>query len=188
MSGRICVFCGGAPVSNEDAWPVWLQPHLTTPGFPLVRGQVNQFRYDDQQLVATWATKTAMTLQFTPIYSGGPVIAPSLYRELHAHQAAPPPATVAVWLGHGAQQPPPGALFALRGLLIGGTDFSGLVPVRERYLGFEATMIVRHLVLKIMGHAGPKRIRIVDEVVPPPGLDRIWPVRVSGGILLPESR
>ncbi len=234
MTARRCVFCGGSPLTNEDVYPEWLQPYLTTPGslvsrrwgaaeslvgvdtknadvkvrrvcatcnngwmsalegraklllLPLVQGQVNQLRYADQQLIATWATNTAMMLQFTPIYNDGLVIHPRLYRELYAHQAAPPTAMV-VWMGQEAQQPPPGALFSLRGMMIEHVEASGLVPVRRRYLGFEATMIARHLILKVMGHSGPGHVKILDTVVAPAYLDLIWPVRVSGGILLTES-
>ncbi len=78
------------------------------------------------------------------------------------------------------------ALFGLRGMSIEHVDVSGLVSVRRRYLGFEATLIARHLVLKLMGHSGPDQIKILNEVVAPAGLDLIWPVSVSGGILLPE--
>lgn len=234
MATRMCVFCGGGPLSNEHAWPDWLQEELLAPGsvrslrwgggapltrvdrkglevkvkrvcipcnnrwmsglegqakpvlLPLVRGQVNSLSYAEQQLVATWAVKTAMMLQFTPIHNAGTVIAPSLYQELYADQDRPP-ASVVVWIGHEAQQPPPGALFALRGMAIEHVDVSGLVPIRRPYLGFEATLIARHLVLKVMGHNGPGRISILNEVIAPAGLDLIWPVQRSRGILLPQS-
>jgi len=231
---RKCVFCGGAPVTAEHAWPAWLQPHLTTPGtvvsrrwgtaenmtgvetpkpdvkvrrvcitcnngwmsdlegkakdvlLPMVQGQVQRLGYSDQQLVATWAIKTAMMLQFTPVYEAGPAIHPRLYRELYA-QRDQPPASVVVWLGREAQAPP-GGLFRIRPMMIEHRDMSGLVPVRTPYLGFEATMVARHLVLAVMGHAGPAQVNVLDEAAPPPALERIWPVRASRGVLLPERR
>jgi hypothetical protein len=115
-----------------------------------------------------------MMLQFTPIVRGGQVIHESLYHELFGQQDRPP-ATVVVWTGYEANEPPPGAGLGLRGMAIGRPDRSGPEPTINYHLGFEATMIVRHLVLKVMGHAGPPELQILDEVVAPPSLELIWP-------------
>jgi hypothetical protein len=218
---RNCVFCGGTPLSNEHAWPDWLQEELRTPGsivsmrwgatapftrvdqkdlkvkvkrvcaqcnnhwmsrleeakdvlLPVIRGQVKQIPEAQQQLVATWAVKTVMMLQFTPIVQAGQVIHESLYHELFGQQDRPP-ATVVVWTGYEASEPAPGAGLGLRGLAIGRVDRSGLESTPDYHLGFEATMLVRHLVLKVMGHAGPPELRVLDEVVAPPTLELIWP-------------
>lgn len=218
---RDCVFCGGTPLSNEHAWPDWLQEELRTPGavvsmrwgatapftrvdqkdleikvkrvcapcnnnwmsrlesvkdvlLPVIRGQVQQIPDAEHQLVATWAVKTVMMLQFTPTVRAGQVIHESLYHELFGQQDRLP-ATVAVWTGYEADEPPPGAGFGLRGMAIGRVDRLQPTPTMEYHLGFEATMIVRRLVLKVMGHAGPPELRTLDEVVAPPSLDLIWP-------------
>jgi hypothetical protein len=233
MPARICTYCGGSPLTNEHAWPRWLQEEILAPGsevslrwgsalpleridrkglqakvrrvcascnggwmarleerakpllLPWVRGQRTRLLLADQQTIAVWAAKTAMMLQFTPVHKGGMVIADNLYRELYAHQDRPP-GSIRVWLGMENDQPPPGALLGLRGMSVDHAGFSGLAPLRERYLGFEATMIARHLVLKVMGHAGPPAIDLGPQVVIPAGVEliQIWPVRSSGGILL----
>ncbi len=177
---RACLACNTDWMSKMEAA---VKPVL----LPLVRGQVHQLGYPEQQLVATWAVKTAMMLQFTPIHHAGTVIAENLYRELYADQTRPP-ATVVVWIGNEANQPPPGALLGLRGVSVEHVDLHGLVPVRRRYLGFEATMIARHLILKVIGHSGPKRADLLKQVVAPAGLELIWPVQVSRGILLDVAR
>jgi hypothetical protein len=235
VAARNCAFCGGSPLTNEHAWPRWLQEEILAPGsevslrwgsavplervdrkglqvkvrrvcaacnggwmarleeqtkpllLPWVRGQRTRLLSADQQTMAVWATKTVMMLQFTPIHKGGMVIADNLYREVYAHQDLPP-ATIWVWLGIENDQPPQGALLGLHGMSVDHAGFSGLAPLRERYLGFEATMIARHLVLKVMGHAGRAAIDLSKQVVIPAGVELtpIWPVRSSGGILLPS--
>jgi hypothetical protein len=234
-SSRCCVFCAGRPLTNEHAWPDWLQREIIAAGavvslrwgagpplnrvdrknlqvkvkracvacntgwvsrlegrakpllLPRVRGQLGQLLYKDQQTIATWAIKTAMMLQFTPVHKGGIVIADNLYRDLNVHHDQPP-STVRVWIGSVEDEPPPGALLGLRGMAVERAPFSGLAPIREQYLGFEATMIARHLVLKVMGHAGPASLDLSREVVIPKGVDlaQIWPLRSSRGILVPQ--
>jgi hypothetical protein len=114
---RACVGC-------NTGWMSKMERAVKAVLLPLVRGQVNQLAHADQQFVATWAQKTAMMLQFTSIHKTGIVIVPSLYQELYAHPARPAGSLVA-WIGQETQQPPPGALFGLRGMVIEQVDVSG---------------------------------------------------------------
>lgn len=176
---RVCATC-------NNGWMGQLEGQAKPLLLPWIRGQRTRLLRPDQQTMAVWAVKTAMMLQFTPIYRAGMVIAGNLYHELFAQQDQPPGA-VRVWIGMVDDQPPPGTLLGLRGMRVERIIWPGIVPIRERYLGFEATMIARHLVLKVFGHAGSAELEMSDGLVIPIELTQIWPVRSSGGFCYSRS-
>jgi hypothetical protein len=140
-------------------------------------------------VIATWAIKTAMMLQYSPLHNSGVVIPANHYDALF-QQRTNPPESVEVLIGLEPSKPP-GALFGLRRLDVTREHWGpGLTPTWERYLGYEATLIIKGLVLKVLGHAGPAEIKMTKEVVIKPdlGLMQIWPVQSSGGIVLPATR
>lgn len=155
---------------------------------PWIRGRRARFAYEQQELIATWTVKTAMMLQYTPVYEGGAVIPASQYAELFRRKTSPPDG-VEVFIGV-EPSGPPGALFAIRGLQVIVKNEAGLAPRYARYLGYEVTMIARHLALKLLGHVGGPADFSVSEGFDLPGLKsltKIWRPEASGGVLLPPS-
>lgn len=177
---QVCAACNNHWMSDLEtaAKPLLL---------PWIDGTRTRLLYDEQQTIATWAIKTTMMLQYTPMHRGGAVIPAAHYDALGAQRTSPPDG-VEVLIGLEPEQPA-GALFGLRPIAVVQQKWSGLVPTLGKYMGYEATLIARGLVLKVLGHIGPPEKQMTKEV----GLDRdlrlnqIWPVRSSGGILLPRS-
>lgn len=179
---RVCSECNNGWMSDLEGAT---KPLL----LPWIDGKRTHLVYDEQQAIATWAIKTAMMLQYSPLHKSGVVIPGSHYNALFDRKTSPPD-SVEVLIGLVPEQPP-GALFGLRRLDVAREHWgAGLTPTRERYLGYEATVIAKGLVLKVLGHAGPAQIKITKEVVITPdlGLSQIWPVQSSGGIVLPQRR
>ncbi len=154
---------------------------------PWIDGTRARLLYEQQQTIATWAIKTTMMLQYTPMHRGGVVIPETHYHALEDQRTRPPDG-VEVLIGLEPEQPP-GALFGLRPMVVVQQGWSGLAPTLGKYMGYEATLIARGLVLKVLGHIGPPGTQTTKEF----GFDhdlalnQIWPVRSSGGILLPTS-
>lgn len=95
---------------------------------------------EDQNLVALWATKTAMMLGFT--HPTRRSIADADYHHLYEHQQ-PPPFTH-VWIArYGGSEPDP--FYRHHGL-----QFDS--PSGRRGTGYGATMCLEHLVLRVFGH------------------------------------
>jgi hypothetical protein len=179
---RVCSDCNNGWTSDLE---VAAKPLL----LPWIDGSRTRLLYHDQQVIATWAIKTAMMLQYSPLHKSGVVIPGSHYDALFGRKTSPPD-SVEVLIGLEPRRPP-GALFGLRRLDVEREHWgAGLTPTRERYLGYEATVIAKGLVLKVLGHAGPAEIRMTKELVIKPelGLTQIWPVQSSGGIVLPARR
>lgn len=182
MVRRVCSTCNNGWMSDLEtiAKPLLL---------PWIDGQRTRLVYDEQHAIATWAVKTTMMLQYTPMSKAGIVIPGNHHDELFKRKTTPPD-SAEVLIGLEPTQPP-GALFGLRRVDVAHEHWgAGLTPTRERYLGYEATLIAKGLVLKVLGHAGPVQIRMTEEVVinPELGLTQIWPVQSSGGVLLPANR
>lgn len=179
---RVCSTCNNGWMSDME---VVAKPLL----LPWIDGERARLLYRQQQGIATWAIKTTMMLQYTPMSRAGIVIPANHYRELFERKTMPPEA-VEVLIGLEPTQPP-GALFGLRRVDVAREHWGeGLTPTMERYLGYEATLIAKGVVLKVLGHAGPAEIRMTEEVVIKPelGLTQIWPVQSSGGIVLPGNQ
>jgi hypothetical protein len=178
---RVCETC-------NTEWMAGLEGRIIPILLPWVRGRRARLVYEQQELIATWAVKTAMMLQYTPVYAGGAVIPASQYAGLFRRKTSPPDG-VEVFIGI-EPSGPPGALFGIRGLHVLVKDEASLAPRYARYLGYEVTMIARHLVLKLLGHVGGPADFSVSEGFDLPGLKpltKIWPPEASGGVLLPPS-
>lgn len=178
---RVCSDCNNGWMSDLE---VAAKPLL----LPWIDGNRTRLLYDDQQTTATWAIKTAMMLQYSPLHKSGVVIPGSHYEALFQPKTSAPDAAE-VLIGLEPTQPP-GALYGLPRLDVAREHWgAGLTPTRERYLGYEATLIAKGLVLKVLGHAGPTQIKMTRELVIKPelALMQIWPVQSSGGIVLPQS-
>jgi hypothetical protein len=177
---RVCADCNNGWMSDLE---VAVQPLL----LPWIDGQRTRMLYDEQQVMATWAIKTAMMLQYTPMYKAGMVI-PGTQYDLLFQRKTRPPDSVEVLIGLELTEPE-AALFGLRRVDVAREHWTeALTPTFERYIGYEATLIAKGLVLKILGHAGPTQIKMTKEVVTKSDLTQIWPVQSSGGILLPARR
>ncbi|MDQ6720753.1 MAG: hypothetical protein M3003_08160 [Candidatus Dormibacteraeota bacterium] len=155
---------------------------------PWIKGQAARLIYVQQQHVAAWAVKTAMMLQYTPIRQGGTIIPSAQYTELYARKISPPD-RVEVFIGI---EPSAlrGALFGIRGLAVRLVDPSPLVPRHVSYLGYEVTMIVGQLELRLLGHvSGPTDFAISEGMDLPAfrQLTKIWRPEASGGVLLPPT-
>ena len=154
---------------------------------PWIDGTRTRLLYDQQQMIATWAVKTTMMLQYTPMHPAGAVI-PAAHYDALGTQRTRPPDGVEVLIGLEPDKAP-GALFGLRPMAVVQQGWSGLAPALGRYMGYEATLIARGLVLNVLGHIGPPGTQMTKEF----GFDhdlalnQIWPVRSSGGILLPTA-
>lgn len=179
---RVCSDCNSGWMSDLE---MTTKPLL----LPWIDGNRTRLDYVQQEIIATWAIKTAMMLQYSPLHKAGVVIPASHYEAVFQRKTSPPN-SVEVLIGLEPAQPA-GALFGLRRLDV-AREYWGesLTPTLERYLGYEATLITKGLVLKILGHAGPAQIRMTKEVVISAdlGLTQIWPMQSSAGILLPKRR
>lgn len=175
---RVCATC-------NNGWMSALEGAARPLLLPWIDGTRTRLLYDPQQTIATWAIKTTMMLQYTPMHQAGIVIPAAHYEALGARKTRPPDG-VEVLIGN-EREMPPGALFGIRGIAVVGQELTGLAPTVGRYMGYEATLIARGLVLKVLGHTGPPAARLTREVMIEPelGLTQIWPVQSSGGILLP---
>lgn len=153
---RVCSDCNNGWMSDLE---VAAKPLV----LPWIDGSRTRLVYDQQQAIATWGIKTAMMIQYSPLHKSGVVIPGSHYDALFERKTSPPDVEVLIGL---EPTQPPGALFGLRRLDVERQHWgAGLTPTRERYLGYEATLIAKGLVLKILGHAGPVEIRMTKEVV-----------------------
>jgi hypothetical protein len=179
---RVCERC-------NTGWMHALEDHVIPFLRPWMRGERQRLVRSDQEVIAAWALKTAMMLQFTPMYRGGQVIPAHQYAELYARRRSPPDG-IEAFIGMEENEPPPGALFGLRPLAVDRSMFSGLVTTRSRLLAYEATMIARHLVFKVLGHAGSEKFSLsaglpASAAALIQSLWRIWSPESSGGVLLP---
>jgi hypothetical protein len=155
---------------------------------PWIRGQRTSLAYEQEELIAAWAAKTAMMLQYTPVYEDGVVIPATQYEELFQRKTSPPD-RVEVFIGSQASGPS-GAAFGIRPLHVRLKDATGLAPRYEQYVGYEVMMTARHLVLRLYGHADGPADFSVSEGLDLPGLKsmtKIWRPEASGGVLLPPS-
>jgi hypothetical protein len=231
MSKRVCVFCGGSPLTLEDAWPVWLANLVFPPGFvvrksrgapanmhafnttdiyvrvrqvcaacnngwmsdletgmenlltPWLRGLPTALGLEEQQRIATWTVKTAMMLQFTR--TGIRPIPPAHFTQLYARKTRPPDHSY-VFIGI-----EPDTVYLPRAWLHMGTrpieqmDLRGLAPKSTLHFAYEATIIVQHLVLTVLGYEGPE-LQLGRHLTLGRHLFRIWPPVSSRGILLPS--
>jgi hypothetical protein len=178
---RVCVTC-------NTGWMRQLEDGVIPILRPWIRGKAARLVFGQQQLVAAWAVKTAMMLQYTPIHKGGTVIGREQYAELHERKTSPPD-RVEVFIGI-EPSAPPAAIFAIRGLAVRLVDPSSLAPRYADYLGYEVTMIVGQLVLKLLGHAsGPTDFALSDAIDSRALelLTKIWRPAGSGGVLLPPT-
>lgn len=177
---RVCETCNtGWMADLEGVKPILL---------PWIRGRPARLTFEQQELIAAWAVKTAMMLQYTPVHAGGIVIPATQYAELCRRKTSPPEG-VEVFMGMETSGPP-GALFGIRGLHVLLKDAASLAPRYERYLGYEVVMVVRHLTLTLLGHAGGPPDFSLSEGFELPGLKgltKIWRTEASGRVLLPPS-
>ena len=153
---RVCATCNNGWMS---ALEVAARPLL----LPWINGNRTRLLYEQQQTIATWAVKTTMMLQYTPMHRDGLVIPTAHYAALGADPTRPPDG-VEVLISI-EREPAPGALFGIRGLAVGGQEWTGLAPTVGWYMGYEATLVVRGLVLKVLGHTGPPAAALTREVM-----------------------
>jgi hypothetical protein len=144
---RVCEGCNTSWMSDleTDAQPIV---------GPLVQGQASTLAEGEQQIVAFWAVKTAMMLQFA---SGGPQPIPSDHiGELYeARCSRIPPAGCQVWVGtcHGT----PTGYHSGQGMSL--ELASGAVAN-----GYGITLAVGHLALRVFGHGLGEGAVIVDFI------------------------
>jgi hypothetical protein len=138
-----------------------VQPTLA----PLIRGEERALSVDEQRLLATWAVKTALTLDLT---SGQPVIPTGFYHGFR--QLRTPLPSHAVWLGayNGNK-----AIWAEhRPLHIGiGAD--------EPPNGFVSTFTVFRCLFQVVGHFTKGGAAVADTRLLAHGLWPIWPPRAD---------
>jgi hypothetical protein len=226
---RTCIFCDSTgPLSNEDAWPVWLNKVLalsvpegatasvlieTTRGFsrelrglpgihpamtgsvceqcnvgwmstlehqvspiltPLILGEKRQLSEADQELAATWAIKTAITLQRAV---PGEVAFPphSVHTWLRTEQA--PPAGYRVFIGAVTEREgkQPLRWDQSKAFVLGAKDAASAASPASVNV-FVTMLLAGDLALQIIGDFRQVRRGGVLPIAPTL-FDRLWPVR-----------
>lgn len=215
---RICVFCGGTPVTTEDVFAKWIQRYLgrrqtvTLVGSPdtgvqrqfpnlsytakakvvcarcnngwmsaleeeagaLLRAMFTehitmQLASESQILLARWAMKTALMLQFTQKLHGLP---DTVYREFHAIQR--PPAKCLIYLARRemVQQPSGGHTIVTE---LGMPSASGGITKLGHLYG--VTFFIKNLVMQVIGYV--LQTSFTPNLQFPqtfqPYVQRIWP-------------
>ncbi len=151
---------------------------------PWIKGNSQSLNLEQQRLMATWAVKTTMMLQFTQDVFPVP---PRHFKQLFARQTSPPDGTY-VFIGIEPDRTAlPRAWFRIRFMGFQFDDYSRLVPRRFLHAGYEATLVIQHLVMVVVAHAGPPNFSIGQLLGfrEPGALMRIWPSVSSRGVLLP---
>ena len=136
---------------------------------PLIRGQPQKLGFWRQMLAATWATKTAMTLEcLVPLERGIPI---DYVRGLRAYQC-PPLLRQQVWIGrYSGGDPHSFAHSAGRG----GERTPQEPNPQDEYI-YNATLTVGELAFQIFGHTFKPRLvqRVPDELTS--SVTQIWPL------------
>jgi hypothetical protein len=172
---RVCKSCNTGWMSDLETA---MEPVLS----PWLKGVTSALGLDEQRRVATWTVKTAMMLQFTR--QGVKPVPPAHFAQLFARKTSPPDNTY-VFIGT-----EPDTVYLPRAWLhmgtrpIGHVDMRGLAPRSSVYLAYEATIIVQHLVLTVIGYDGPS-VQLGRHLTLGRHTFRIWPPVSSRGILLP---
>jgi hypothetical protein len=135
---------------------------------PLIRGEPRKLKFWRQTVAATWATKTAMTLEcLIPLNRGIP---PEYAHGLRAYQC-PPLLRQQVWIGrYSGGDPHCFGHSAGRG----GERTPGGPNPQDEYI-YNATLTVGELAFQIFGHTFKPRLvqRVPDDLAS--SLVQIWP-------------
>jgi hypothetical protein len=171
------------PVCN-GGWMKQLEDNAKPLLRPWIKGSRQDPDLEQQRCLAAWAVKTVMMLQFTQDVLPIP---PRHFKQLFARQTSPPDGTYVFIATDPGPQSLPRALFRIRFLGFQTDDYSKLAPRRVMYPGYEATLVVQHLVIVVVGHAGPATLQAqrffgFNEAA---NLRRIWPSVASRGVVLP---
>jgi len=171
----VCQPCnGGWMRRTEDA----AKPLL----LPWIKGVSLSPSLDEQKAMATWAVKTVMMLQFTQNEFPVP---PAHFNQLFARKTSPPDGTY-VFIGIEPDRTVlPRAWFRIRFMGFSFDDYSRLLPTRTLHPGYEATLVIDHLVMIVVAHDGPPSLRVGELLSFRGPLTRIWPSVSSRGVLLP---
>jgi hypothetical protein len=135
---------------------------------PLFHAEKIVLRPDDQAVIAAWAAKTALMLEFVtlPRHRGADA---QHYKDLAAQRRAPE--KVHVWLAR--YEGPAHVQFAHLPLDI-ADDATGPPPHPN---GFVVALIIRRLVTYVMGHSHPQDLYIDIEGDAGKAVTQIWPKR-----------
>lgn len=130
---------------------------------------------DDQRQLAFWTIKTTMTVQLAyPASERG--VPRNQYRLLHANTDRPPTG-VHVFVGHQPERVP-GNLFAIQPIDFTHPELTPLGLRMNPYRAYQATLVIKRLVLKVIGHNGPPSVqlrRIFPNLDAIRDLTEIWP-------------
>ena len=165
---RVCRNC------NTD-WLGAVEDRAKAAMIPWIRGNHGTLSESDERLLAFWAVKTAMTVQLAYPAPRRPIPARH-YAEVHRN-GDHPPGGVYVWAGVD-DDVPTGEM-----LLFGTQPIEFDFGASSRtYVAYQVTMILNHLVLKVVGHDGPGELQLgvifsnMDAVRP---LLKIWPTEAG---------
>ena len=171
---RICKPC------NQGWMAVGLEEPVKPLLLPWIRGHKTKIARNNEALVAAWAAKTTMMLQFTRINQR--YVPSRQFRELYLRKVSPPD-FLDVWIGVLGDAAPEtrGSEFAMYRIRpIAFTHEPGpLAPAHPHFFdGYEATLIVNQLVLVVLGHIGPKGVQLGRTLSPNPslGMLKVWPL------------
>lgn len=155
-----------------------VQYHL----LPWLNGFRTRLDVPTQELIATWATKTAMMLQFLGKRRPIPT---SHFDQIFARKASPPD-NVYVFIGIDDDQAQmPRAVYGIGTRPIIYADRRGLAPRTYQYLAYEVTVVVQYLVLVVIGHEGRPLPKRLGDLLTVPSATRVWPPVSSMGVQLP---
>ncbi len=226
---RSCIFCDSiGPLSNEDAWPLWLNETLgpmvpdgakanvlieTSRGFskqihdvpgihpaktrkvceqcntgwmsqlesevkpvltPLILGQTCQLSAADQELIATWAIKTAITMQHTvPGEEGFPPKAAHTW--LRTKRTPPPRYRVFLGAVTPIEDKQPLRWEQSKALVVGAPNAAAAASPKLVNT-FVTMLLAGHVVFQVIGDFRVDRKGGVPAIAPRL-FDRVWPVR-----------
>lgn len=177
---RARLVCKGCNNGWMSALEVVVAPSLST----ALAGSLPDLDFQEQQILSTWAVKTAAMLERTQTRDQQFLVPPAVFAQLYVRKTAPPDLTY-VWLG--VDDLDAGLAFGIRPMGVEVRRLGRLAAERTAVLGYEARLLVgkaRLLVLGVPAEPGPN---FHENLAPNAEFisRRIWPPEQSRGVLLP---
>jgi len=123
---------------------------------PMIRGLPRKLSETEQELLAFWALKTVMMLQFTRAKHQHAVLAAHFE---YVYQRKKPPPNCRVWiLGYGGE--PYNSVFSIQGHLGVEVDDDGTLG---RFNAYTATLGINHVVFELVGYVVPGDFNVIPR-------------------------
>lgn len=165
----VCAQCNGTWMSDLES--------LASPILgPMIEGNPSRLRVKQQAIVAFWALKTVMMLQFTRPKHQQAI--PAAHFD-YVYQRRKPPPNCRIWI-LGFTGEPYNSSFAIQGHeLMARVKVDPLPP--ERMNAYTATLGINHLVFELVGYVVPGEFNVVPQDHWTDYRRHIWPT--YGGTL-----